>query len=101
MGLGKGSFCKFLNCIFYQVKIVKPNQSIESIIFERYPSLNSQNVRECDVKQLLDRFGHRCLIVFDGFDEFKGNNEDVMKIIQGRHLSHVFCFVNVPTTFSS
>ena len=101
-GLGKATFCKKLawdwakgefssfSVVFVvKLKFVKSGQSIESILLQNYSSLNGQGVRECDVKQLLDKFGDRCLIVFDGFDEFEGNNEDVMKIIQGRHLRHV------------
>ena len=72
-----------------KLKFVKSGQSIESILLQNYSSLNGQGVRECDIKQFLDKFGDRCLIVLDGFDEFEGNNEDVMKIIQGRHLTHV------------
>ena len=101
-GLGKTTFCKKLawdwakgeftsfSVVFVvKLKFVKSGQSIESILLQNYSSLNGQGVRECDVKQLLDKFGDRCLIVFDGFDEFEGNNEDVMKLIQGRHLRHV------------
>ena len=101
-GLGKSTFCKKLawdwakgqfsrfSVVFVlKLKFVEPGQSIESILLQQYSSLNSQGVRECDVKQLLDKFGDRCLIVFDGFDELEGGNDDVMKIIEGRRLRHV------------
>ena len=80
LGLGKTTFCKkvawdwakghlanFSIVFFVRLKFVKPNQSVESIILQSYPCLKSQNVREGDVRQLLDRFGDRCLILLDGF----------------------------------
>ena len=38
------------------------------------------------LKKLLDKFGHKCLIICDGFDEYDGKNEDISKIIQGQKL---------------
>ena len=35
---------------------------------------------------MLDQFSDRCLIIFDGFDEFYSKNEDVLKVLRGQKL---------------
>ena len=46
--------------------------------------MRQQGVGPYDVRQLLDKFGEKCLIILDGFDEFDSQkNESVMALIRG------------------
>ena len=97
-GLGKTTFCKKLawDCakeyftsfsivIFVRLKLVKAGQSIEDVLIQQCPSLRQQAVGPHDVRQLLDRFGERCLIILDGFDEFDPQkNESIKELIVGQ-----------------
>ena len=98
-GLGKTTFCKKLawDCakghftnfsiiIFVRLKLVKPDQTIEDILMQQCPSLRQQGVGPHDVRQLFDKFGEKCLIILDGFDEFDGKNASVMELIAGDYL---------------
>ena len=96
-GLGKTTFCKKLAwdwakghlttfsitfCI--RLKLVKSGQNIEDVLIQQCPSLRQQGVGPYDVRQLLDKFGERSLVILDEFDEFDSQkNESVMALIRG------------------
>ena len=96
-GLGKTTFCKkiawdhakghfksFSIVFFVRLKLVKPGQSIEDVLIQQCPSLRQQGVGPHDVRQLLDKFGEKCLIIVDGVDEFgPQKNKNVMALIRG------------------
>ena len=76
-----------LFCIF--LKLVQPGETIENIIFQQYPEFESLNIGQQTLKQILESFNNKCLIIFDGLDEYElGRNDDIFKIIEGRKLSH-------------
>ena len=50
---------------------------------QQCPSFRQQGVGLYDVRQLLDKFGEKCLIILDGIDEFKGKDETVIRMIEG------------------
>ena len=97
-GLGKSTFCKKLAWDWAQehfatfsvvfcinLKLLKADQSIEDVLIQQCPSLRQQGVGPHYVRQLLDKFGERCLITLDGFDEFDPQkNESVMAVIRGQ-----------------
>ena len=96
-GLGKTTFCKRLasdwakghlttfSITFYiRLKLVKSGQNIEAVLIQQCPSLRQQGVGPYDVRQLLDKFGERSLVILDEFDEFDSQkNESVMALIRG------------------
>ena len=82
----KGHFTNYSIVLFVRLKLVKPGQTIEDVLIQQCPSLRQQGVGPEDVRQLLDKFGEKCLIILDGFDEFDGKNEGVMELIAGHYL---------------
>ena len=51
---------------------------------QQCPSLRRQGVGPHDVRQLLDKFGERSLVILDEFDEFDSRkNKGVMALIRG------------------
>ena len=72
---------------FVSMKLIRPGQSIENIIIEQTPILEALEMGERKLKNILDSFGHKCLIILDGLDEHDlGTNDDVKKVIEGRKL---------------
>ena len=74
------------------LKLVKPGDSIENIIIHQTPPLEGLNIKQQHLKRLLETFGHRCLLILDGWDEIpKGAEAEILKIITGRklHYCHV------------
>ena len=89
-----GVFKKFSIVFFVFLKLVKPQETIENIIIHQHPILKATSVKPSRVKQILETFGDRCLIIFDGLDEHAlGKNEDVLEIIRGEQLP--FCYIIV------
>ena len=84
----KGLFTAFTIVFLVSLKLVKPGDAIENIIIQQTPALSGLGVKQEQIRKILDKFGNRCLIIFDGYDEFKAKNEDVLKIIDGRKLFH-------------
>ena len=80
----KGIFKVFTIVFFVSLKLVKPDDTIENIIIQQTPALEGLNVKQQKIKSILDTLGSRCLIIFDGYDEFGFKNEEIMKMIQGR-----------------
>ena len=74
-------------CIF--LKLVRPGEALENIIIDQYPILQNLNVGPQKLKQVLESFGDKCLIIFDGLDEYDlRTNKDVLDIIEHRRLAH-------------
>ena len=69
------------------MKLVQPTDSIENIIIQQIPELEGMGVTKDYLKRVLDTYGNRILLIFDGLDEHAlGKNKDVLKIIKGRKL---------------
>ena len=69
--------------LYIRLKFVKSDESIEDILIQQCPSLRQQGVSPLDMRQLLEGFGERCLIILDGYDEFDGKNERLVDLIKG------------------
>ena len=69
---------------FVMLKLVKPGEAIENVIIKQTPTLRGNNVQPDKMRRILQRFGPKCLLVLDGFDEQgQGRNQDVISIIEG------------------
>ena len=83
----KGVFTAVSIVFFISMKLIRPGQSIENIIIDQVPPLEALEIGERKLKAILNKFGDKCLIIFDGLDEHElGSSEDVRKIIEGRKL---------------
>ena len=77
----------FSMIFFVFLKFVKPGEPIENVIIQQNPELEGLNVTPTKLRACFEKFGSRCLIIFDGLDEHgQGHNEDVLKIIRGQKL---------------
>ena len=84
-----GMFKKFSIVFFVFLKLVRPQETIENIIIHQHPILKATSVKPSRVKQILETFGDRCLIIFDGLDEHAlGKNQDLLEIIRGEKLPY-------------
>ena len=80
-----GRFANVSIVFFVLLKFVKPGETIENVIVKQTPLLEGNHVTPGKVKGILEKFGSRCLLVLDGFDEHAfGKNIDVVKIIENR-----------------
>ena len=82
-----GLFKTFTIVFFVFLKLVKPGDSIESVIIEQTPALEGLGLKETQLKHILETFGNKCLLILDGLDEHAGgHNDDVLKIIKRQKL---------------
>ena len=80
-------FTTFSIVFFVSLKLVKPGDVIENIIIQQTPDLEGMNVTHDTLKKILDSFGHRCLLILDGFDELHSKSKpEFLKIIKGQIL---------------
>ena len=81
---------KVMSLVFcISLKLVWPGETIENIIIDQYPVLEGLGIGPGKLKQVLESFGNRCLIVLDGNEKCDlQSNEDIQKIIEGRKLLH-------------
>ena len=80
----KKLFTKFYIVFFVFLKLIKPGDVVENVIIQQNPFMKGLNVTEKRLKNILDTFGNRCLIILDGLDEHAlGTNKDVMRIVTG------------------
>ena len=84
----RGVFVDITLVLVVQLKLVKSEDSIESIIIRQCPPLEGLKISEKKLRYILDTFGKRCLLILDGLDEYDGKNEDVWKIIRGQKFYH-------------
>ena len=76
------------------LKIVKPGVSIEKAIADQMPQIRGKDITPQKIKNILDTFGDKCLLLLDGLDEHSlGQNKDVLNILRGQKLSHCNVFV--------
>ena len=91
----KGIFTAVSIVFFVFLKLVNPGDAIENVIIDQTPVLEGLDVTGSKVKQILDKFGPRCLLILDGLDEHAiGQNQDVVKIMKGQK----YLFYNVIVT---
>ena len=83
----KGAFKHFSMVFFMFLKFVRPGELIEDVIFQQNSELEGLNVSKAKLRDFLQHFGNKCLIILDGLDEHGlGKNEDVLKIIRNQKL---------------
>ena len=82
-----GLFRVFTLVFFVSLKLVKPGDAIENIIIQQTPALESLSIRQKQLKMILEKFGHRCLLILDGIDEIDlKKNDEILKVIRGHKL---------------
>ena len=64
-----GLFKTFVIVFLVYLKFVRPGDSIENVIIGQTPLLQELNVTEKRMKQILETFGNRILVILDGLDE--------------------------------
>ena len=90
----KGFFTTFSIVFFVFLKLVEPGEAIENIIVSHTPALEGMSITPKKLRQILDQFSEKCLLILDGLDEHAlGQNEDVLKIIRGQNL--LYCSIIV------
>ena len=90
----KGIFTEVELLILVLLKLIKPEETIEDAIMAQIPQLEGLGITPKRVKDILDTFGHKCLLILDGLDEHVlGENKDVIKIIKGQKLLNCNVFV--------
>ena len=83
----KGFFTTFSIIFIVFLKFAKPGEPIENIIIKSMPDLEGMGLSGTKLTALLDKHDIECLIILDGLDEHAmGQNQDVVKIIQGRKM---------------
>ena len=87
-------FTTFSIVFFVSLKLVRPGDVIENIIIQQTPPLEGMNVTPNQLKKILNTFGHRCLIIFDGLDEIPSKvKPEIEQIIKGRKLYYCNIFL--------
>ena len=85
--MSKALFKVYAIVFFVHLKLVKPGEAIENLILQQHPELKGLEISPRKVNAMLEKFGSRCLLILDGFDEQGlGQNEDVLRIIKNRKL---------------
>ena len=99
-GMGKTTWCKkvgwdwargllttFSAIFFVFLKVVKPGDAIQNIIIAQNSYMKGLQMTDKKLENILETFGHRCLLILDGLDEHAlGSNQDVLRIIRGEKL---------------
>ena len=82
-----GIFKTFQIVFFVFLKFVRPGYSIENTIIQQTPVLKGLGITQEKLTYFLEEFGHKCLLILDGFDECAlGQNQDVVGIVRGEKL---------------
>ena len=110
----KGFFTTFTIVFLVSMKLVQPGDVLENVIIQQNPVLEGLGVTDQRLKNILETFGQRCLIILDGFDEYtdvSGNKEhkDTIKLLKGQKLlrcnvlltSRPHCISNVEEHFQT
>ena len=85
----KGKFTAVSLVFLVNLKLVEKGQTMENIIIQQNPPIESLDITEKKLCKILKDFGKRCLIILDGFDEYDPQpKDDIYKIIEGRKLPH-------------
>ena len=65
----RGVFTTFSIVLFVFLKLVSPGDPIENVVIKQNPWLEGLNVKEQDIKNILNIHGRKCLLILDGLDE--------------------------------
>ena len=83
----KGIFTASSLVFFVSLKPIQPGHTIENMIIQQTPVMAGLNVTQEKLKQILDLFGSKILIIMDGYDELSSKNKenkDLSKVFQGK-----------------
>ena len=80
----KRLFVKVSIVFFVFLKLVKPGDFIEDAIVQQTRKLQKKQIERKRLINILEHFGHRCLLILDGYDEcLLGQNEQLTDILSG------------------
>ena len=77
----KGIFTAFSIVFFVSLKIIQPGDTIENMIIQQTPVMAGLNVTQEKLKQILDLFGSKILIIMDGYDGLSSKKQRKTKIL--------------------
>ena len=75
----EGRFTSFSLVFFVQLKLVKPDHDLVDAIIEQTSCLRDSNFEKMRLKNCLDTFGSRCLIILDGSSEHSGVTKRIIQ----------------------
>ncbi len=75
----------FILVIFISLKLVRPGEPIENIIVDEdiNPVLYAEDYDPAMIRSILINHGEKCLIIFDGLDELR-HNDEIIQIVQDK-----------------
>ena len=80
-------FTKVSIVFFVFLKLVRPVDFIEDAIIKQSHLFQGKAVSKKKLTDILEHFGHECLLILDGLDECAlGQNDEVIKIVTGTQL---------------
>ena len=80
----KKLFVKVSIVFFVFLKLVKPGDFIEDAIVQQTLKFQKKLIERKKLIDILEHFGHRCLLILDGYDESAlGQNEKLTDILSG------------------
>ena len=80
----KKLFVKVSIVFFVFLKLVKPGDFIEDAIVQQTRIFQKRHIEKKKLINILEHFGHRCLLILDGYDECAlGQNEKLIDILSG------------------
>ena len=80
----KRLFVKVSIVFFVFLKLVKPGDFIEDAIVQQTRKFQKKQIQRKKLTNILEHFGHRCLLILDGYDECAlGQNEKLIDILSG------------------
>ena len=80
----KRLFVKVSIVFFVFLKLVKPGDFIEDAIVQQTRKFQKKQIERKNLSNILEHFGHRCLLILDGYDECAlGQNEKLIDILSG------------------
>ena len=83
----RGVFKMYSMVFFVFLKFIQPGEQIENVFIKQTPELEGLGVSPQKLREILERFSDRCLLILDGLDEHGlGQNKDVLKIIKNQKL---------------
>ena len=84
-----GELNDFYVVFFIPLKLLKEYDTVESIIRDQHPFLEEKRITKQNVRDILEGFGSKLLLILDGFNELvdrQTQNSDVMELIKGQKL---------------
>ena len=85
----KGLFTAVSIVFFVSLKLVRQGEPIENTITQQTPVLEGLGVTPKKIKEILEKFGPKCLIILDGLDEIEiKKNRAILEVLKGQRFLH-------------